>query len=122
MILVALLEYFSNHLLLEKRERSCINCVTSPGRIMLSVMPVDMLLSESYLLLRTTSWIIQVDTIVLVCFIVHLLPFYAIVVFLADLIVSHIPEDELRSWATINRGAFVLTRYFHTLTHKLNNS
>ena len=29
-------------------------------------------------------------------------------VFLADLIVSHISEDDLRSWATINRGAFVL--------------
>ena len=31
-------------------------------------------------------------------------------VFLADLIVSHISEDDLRSWATMNRGAFVLTR------------
>ena len=67
-----------------------------------------MLLSESYSPLRTADWTpAQVDASSydaacdFMC---------VIIVFLADLIISRISEDELRSWATINRGAFVLTR------------
>ena len=69
---------------------------------------VDMLLSESYSPLRTVGWTpVQVDALSCeaACY-----PVCVITVFLADLIISRISEDELRSWATINRGAFVLTR------------
>ena len=70
---------------------------------------VDTLLSESYSPLRTAGWTppVQVDALLrdVTCY-----PACVIVVFLADLIISRISEDELRSWATINRGTFVLTR------------
>ena len=70
---------------------------------------VDMLFSESYSPLRTVGWTppVQVDALSCeaACY-----PACIIVVFLSDLIISRISEDELRSWATINRGAFVLTR------------
>ena len=66
---------------------------------------MDMLLSESCSPLRMIGWtLIQVDAVSCVTIVTGL------VVFLADLIVSRISEDDLRSWATINRGAFVLTR------------
>ena len=66
---------------------------------------MDTLSSESCSPLRMIGWtLIQVDAVLCGTIVTGL------VVFLADLIVSHISEDNLRSWATINRGAFVLTR------------
>ena len=63
---------------------------------------VDMLLSESYSPLRTADWTppVQVDALLhdATCY-----PVCVIVVFLSDLIINCISEDELRSWATINR-------------------
>ena len=66
---------------------------------------MDMLSSGSCSPLKMIDWtLIQVDALSCVTIVTGL------VVFLADVIVSHISEDNLRSWATINRGAFVLTR------------